>query len=353
VRVVAENFGVMRHIRLRNLFVHDVNGDLRKEREGCGIYFETRGRTESRFDDLVIENCHVVRTDRNGICQRNGSGPRSTRVIIRGNVLEDIGGDAIKLWGTDGGLIERNTVRGARMRCDDYAAGIWPFDCDDTLIQFNEVSGVRGTKDGQGFDSDYRCRRSIFQYNYSHDNEGGFMLICSPGNSYNEGTIIRYNLSQNDGINSARVFHISGVKDTLIHNNTIYVGTNQSLPFVIFNEWAGGNAENTRFVNNLIYVDGRVTYDLGKSRGTVFENNLFYGNHANPPSDSRAVTNAPPLNNPGSGLDGFTSLAGYRLTGLPPFMLGQPVPGNASHDFFSQPIPTNRPPAIGCSEWVE
>jgi len=76
------------------------------------------------------------------------------------------------------------------------------------------------------------------------------MLICSPGKSYNEGTIIRYNLSQNDGLNSARVFHISGVKDSLIHNNTIYVGTNQSLPFVIFNEWAGGIAENTRFVKN-------------------------------------------------------------------------------------------------------
>jgi hypothetical protein len=56
---------------------------------------------------------------------------------------------------------------------------------------------------------------------------------------------------------------------------------------------------------------------------------------------------------PGSGLDGFTSLAGYRLTSLPPFMRGQPVPGNASHDFFSQPIPTNRPPAIGCAEWVQ
>jgi len=35
------------------------------------------------------------------------------------------------------------------------------------------------------------------------------MLICSPGKSYNEGTIIRYNLSQNDGLNSARVFHIA------------------------------------------------------------------------------------------------------------------------------------------------
>ena len=88
VRVVTDGFGKMRHIHLRNLFVHDVNGDLHKEREGCGIYFESRGRNESHFDDLLIENCHVVRTDRNGICQRNGSSARSLRVVIRGNLLE-------------------------------------------------------------------------------------------------------------------------------------------------------------------------------------------------------------------------------------------------------------------------
>ena len=84
-------------------------------------------------------------------------------------LLEDIGGDGIKLWGTDGGFIEKNVVRKARARCNDKeaAAGIWPFACDDTLIQFNEVSGHLGTKDGQAYDSDYWCRRTVFQYNYS------------------------------------------------------------------------------------------------------------------------------------------------------------------------------------------
>ena len=54
-----------------------------------GIYFESKGGKESCFDDLRIENCHVARTDRNGICQRrsNGAG-RSLHVVIRGNVLE-------------------------------------------------------------------------------------------------------------------------------------------------------------------------------------------------------------------------------------------------------------------------
>jgi hypothetical protein len=274
-------------------------------------------------------------------------------VVIRGNVLEYIGGDGIKLWGSNGGLIEHNVIRGGRMRCEDYAAGIWPFDCDDTLIQFNEVSGMKGTKDGQGFDSDYRCRRSVFQFNYSHDNEGGFMLLCSPGKSYNEGTIVRYNLSRNDGINSARVFHISGVRDTLIHNNTIYVGTNQNLPLVLFTEWDGGNGENTRFINNLFYVDGRATYDLGKSLGTVFANNLYFGRHLGRPADGFAVTNRPPLLNAPSGGEGFDSVVGWKLTALPDFMRGQSIAGNARHDFFGKLIPTNRPPAIGCAEWGE
>jgi hypothetical protein len=87
-------------------------------------------------------------------------------------LLEDIGGDGIKLWGTNGGLIERNIIRGARMRCGtgEAAAGIWPFESDDTVIQFNQVSGMKGTQDGQAYDSDYGCRRTLFQYNYSYQN---------------------------------------------------------------------------------------------------------------------------------------------------------------------------------------
>ena len=350
VRVVSDGFGAMRHIHLRKLFVHDVNGDLRKQQEGCGIYFESRGRKQSYFDDLLIENCHLVRTDRNGICQRNGSRTRSLNVVIRGNVLEDIGGDGIKLWGSNGGLIESNVIHGGRMRCDDYAAGIWPFDCDDTLIQFNEVSGMKGTKDGQGFDADYRCRRSVFQSNYSHDNEGGFMLICAPGSSYNEDTVIRYNISQNDGLDSARVFHISGAKNTRIYNNTIYVAPKQNLPLLLFNDWDGGSARDTFFYNNIFYVDGRVSYDWGKSRNTVFENNVFFGNHHEPPKHGRAFTNHPSLLKPGSGGNGIESLAGYQLRDVSGCLPGRVVRDNGGRDFFGNAVSADQPPCVGAAQ---
>src|SRR5512143_1927318 len=172
VRVRAWDYGTMRHIHLRNLYVHDVNGSLVKkdEGEGHGITWENGGgKVQSRFDGLLIEGCHLVRTDRNGICGYVGYRAAKARalpslnVVIRKNLLEDIGGDAIKVWGCDRALVEHNVVRGARTRCDDYAAGIWPWASDNTLIQFNEVSGMKGMKDGQAFDSDAYTTNTTFQ----------------------------------------------------------------------------------------------------------------------------------------------------------------------------------------------
>jgi hypothetical protein len=191
----------------------------------------------------------------------------------------------------------------------------------------------------------------VLQYNYSHDNEGGFMLICSPGNSYCEGTIIRYNISQNDGLNSGRVFHFGGgPKNTFIYNNVIYIGPHQDLPLLLFTEWNRGHAQNTHFYNNIFYVDGRVTYDWGESQNNVFDHNVFFGNHQNRPHDAHARTNQPPLIHPGKGGKGFGSLAVYKLKSNAPLLRGKQIPNNGGRDFFGQPIPTNHPPCIGAFE---
>jgi hypothetical protein len=346
VHLQCDDGHTMTHLHLTDLYVHDVNGDLRKEKEGCGIFFDTHGG-QSRFDDLLIDRCHIVRTDRNGICQRNQSHARSTRVVIRLNLLEDIGGDGIKLWGTNGGLIDRNTLRGGRMRCDDYAAGIWPFDCDDTVIQFNEVSGMKGIKDGEGFDSDYVCKNSIFQYNYSHDNDGGFMLLCSPGNSYCQGTIVRYNISQNDGRNDSAIFHISGnVSQSLIYNNTIYVGAKLDLPLLEFGNWTSYPHNNT-FFNNIFYVDGKVSYKWSKSTETSFDWNVFYGVQVDRPTDAHAMTEKPSLTKAGGAGSGLESLAAYDWIQGASQPVGRIVPGNGSRDILGNPVPADRAPSVG------
>ena len=355
VRISANDCGTLRHIHLKNLYVHDVNGSNGKSREGCGIFFECKGKVPSCFDDLLVENCHVIRTDRNGICGRSAFTDRSRNwfpslnVVIRGNRLEDIGGDCIKPWGCDGCLVEHNVVHGGRQRAEDYAAGIWPWSCDNTVIQFNEVSGMKGTKDGQGFDSDYNCRNSLFQYNYSHDNDGGFMLICTPAASERNvgcvGTVIRYNISQNDG---ARLFHISGpVRDTRIYNNVFFVPADRDILAVLWSDWKGW-AQNTAFYNNIFHVEGKVRYDFGQSAGNVFENNVFFGRHENRPPDPHAILTDPMLVAPGTGGNRRASLDGYKLReGSPCVAAGRAIETAGPHDFWQAPLPTEGNPNIG------
>ena len=81
--------------------------------------------------------------------------------------------------------------------------------------------------------------------------------------------------------------------------------------------------QNTHFLNNIFYVDGRVTYDWGNSTQNVFENNVFFGNHQGRPARPGASIDKPPLMNPGSGAGGFDSLAGYKLRPGVPFARGR------------------------------
>ncbi len=365
IKVLAQDSGTLNHIVLRDLFVHDVNGSLEKSKEGCGIFVEASGETRSRFDGLLIEGCHVVRTDRNGICMRSRFIRRgqnwypSLKVVIRGNLIEDCGGDCIKPWGCEGALVEHNVVKGGRMRCEDYAAGIWPWSSDNTVIQFNEVSGIKGTKDGQSFDCDYNCYNTLIQYNYSHDNEGGFLLVCGPepknGIAGTENSVIRFNISLNDGFSGARVFHISGgaVKNTHLYNNVIHVKKVADLErehvLVKMDNWSGWPTD-TFFRNNIFYVEGTVSYSYGEAKNTVFENNCFFGIHQNRPPDTAAILSDPGFVNPVGG-NGLKSLAGYMLrAGSPCLGAAAELPHNGGRDFWNNPLGPRGPKNVGAFE---
>jgi hypothetical protein len=78
--------------------------------------------------------------------------------------------------------------------------GIWTWDANNVVIQFNESYGNKtGTIDGGGFDLDGGVTNSIMQYNYSHDNAGAGYLLAQFGTARAFGNnIVRYNISQND-----------------------------------------------------------------------------------------------------------------------------------------------------------
>ncbi len=305
VLIQAYDFGDIHHIILNNLEVHHVNGSLVKsEGGGSAILWQNEGDSiPSCFVGLLIENCYIHDCERNGIIS-NGNAARdrwypSKKVVIRNNLLERIPGDGIVPIGCDSALIEYNTMREGTdiLSHEEAAAGIWPWSCDYTVIQFNEVSGHCSKWDGQGFDSDYNCNGTIIRFNLSHNNYGGFLLVCNDGNSlghpFNSGTtnsVIEYNLSINDGIRPyptkregwfSPVFHITGpVENSLIANNIIVLPKrdNQNIPSEMIHMANWGNAwpKNTTIQNNHFFQSPDAYSTLEKAQNTQINNNKVY-----------------------------------------------------------------------------
>ena len=322
--IYAWDKGDVHHIHLKNLTVRDVNGScIKNEGAGNGIYWHNGGdEVPTRFVDLLIENCHIYRCQRNGITGNGNSGRDkwfpSLNVVIRGNLIEQVPGDGIVPIACDGALVEHNIVRDSPdlLRIEDAAAGIWPWSCDNTIIQFNEVSGQNAKWDGQAFDSDYNCRNTVIQYNFSHDNAGGFVMVCNEGNTlgkpYNigtENTIIRHNVSINDGLRAyptrpgwfSPVIHISGpAKQTAIEENVIVIMKKPSPEIdrsvLIMDNGGGPWPENTVFNKNIFYVindEMEYKFITGGSKATQFDGNVFYGNFINKPDDRNAIEKEP------------------------------------------------------------
>jgi hypothetical protein len=363
VHVMLENYGDAHHIYLRRLTIHDVNGSDAQKPNG-GINYTSAGDVKpSRFVDLRIEDNEIYHVDRSGIFgwsdrwQRSKWYP-SLSVVVRGNALSDVGGDGIVVVATDGALVENNIVSHANQRSTDYDVAIWPWSADNTVIQFNEAYETKGQRDGEGFDSDWNSRNTIIQYNYSHDNDGGFLLICNEGgdspeeSAGNIGTIVRYNISQND---RTRGINIAGpTKNTLIYNNTIYVGPEHKVDLVVLSDWHGW-ASDTSFLNNVFYVDGiaQFSYALsrnpdgayltapgnGQSTNNVFDSNVYFGD-LQPPKDAHALTTDPKFLAVGQGRIGRESLAGYRLQpGSPAIGSAMQIANNGGRDFWGTVLP--------------
>lgn len=309
VYLLLDNFGEARQICLNHLYIHDVNGsDVKKAGGGAGISWNNRGKkVKSRFDGLLIENCKLVRTDRNGITgggytHRNNWYP-NLHVVIRGNDLYDIGGDGIVPIGCDGAIVEYNCLikGGQRFPEGDASAGIWPWSCDNTLIQYNFVAYMAGPWDSQGYDSDWNCKHSVFQYNYSYDNLGGFFLICSPTKKKQAGnrrTIIRYNISYNDGgrvtwksAGFSPIFHISGpVKNIRIYHNIVIrdrtANPKEDKSLVTFTTWGGGWPSHISFTKNYFITTDTFTCKYGKTTHYSFSNNHWIGHFVNCPKNA-------------------------------------------------------------------
>ncbi|HFR3166654.1 TPA: right-handed parallel beta-helix repeat-containing protein, partial [Streptococcus suis] len=258
----------------------------------------------------------------------------STNVVVRGNRIEKAGGDSITVRDTDGALIEYNISADARYQDTGYNAGIWPFQASNTVIQYNESFRTHGVQDGQGLDLDHVSNNSVMQYNYSHDNEGGFMLIM---NWYEQTSpTVRYNISQND---KDKIFELArgGAQGTAIYNNTIFSDSKLTgrAGVIDMPSTSGGTGVKDIFLfNNIFYfTDGEKMFveasDAGKYKDSIhFYNNAYVGVEV--PDDPKAITEGITLKGVGTGPTENKSMianAGKFLTGQ---LDGYRLPENSS-----------------------
>lgn len=293
VWVVADKgAGVLSHIHLKNLHIHNIKGIIgqgRKEKRTSGIAFTTFDDTsECRFDDIWIDGCVINDCDNQGIITEYSGGgfaPQSERWIktkitnarITNNLIFNISKNAMILRLFDGGVVEYNTCYNTAIGSGDGMSGntIFTASCDGTLFQFNEGYENRSPEaDGSLYDADLRSPNTVWQYSLSHNNAHGLFWGCTTAEDV--GVVCRYNVSNNDkGI----IFCVNyPVAEMIIYNNTVIIGKNTT-PKIISERGVGGDEpRNYSFKNNLIYGgDGFTTYQFAKKYYTRdIENNHYY-----------------------------------------------------------------------------
>lgn len=299
------------NIKIRQCYVHDVVSHTGGEVPGAsakisgGIivlaeYRDLFGHpiiadtaNTAGFKDIEISQNIIYRVMHEGIRTKVEGGrwpnyPRNgEHVTIKNNYIEKTLGDGIVMSEVARmGLVEGNIVKDCAhwLLNDIYYAAVWAHCSDHVLFQYNEVFGTMyGQKDGEAFDADNLCHHTVFQYNYSHNNRGGALLVMD---SQSE-TIFRYNVSANDGWGEGEEIindHATKTKKLdpsvpRIYNNTFYIHHNANRP--LYGSLTGEGF--AYFLNNLFIVkEGTAQLSLGKtalSPDSVIEDNVFPSPH--------------------------------------------------------------------------
>lgn len=368
VYVLASNYGTMHGITLQNLVIHNVLGSYNKDVNTGGIFCNISGSGKiTTFDSLLIDHCKVYNVDLTGISNesswaylrsiKNDSGwYPSTHLVIQNCEVDSIGGNSIIVRAAANPIVQYCKVYKGSWRYTGNS--IFAFNCDDATFQYNEVSFNKfntGDRDASAYDADYRCHRTVFQYNYSHDNDGGaFVVVCDPNyaNTFDDSCVIRYNISQNDahkaGGKEGAAFRIDGlVTNTLIYNNTIYTSTD--FTNVVYHcAWGGGTSgtlpTTTSYYNNIFYLNkSKAGFTVNSSKGNTFSHNTYFygakytGTH---PTDAAALTTDPLFINPGKASLGINTVDGYKLQPTSPCVnTGLLLANHSPIDFWGNPVP--------------
>ncbi|MCI5825312.1 MAG: hypothetical protein MR006_01425 [Arcanobacterium sp.] len=319
---IAQNKGTLDHVVLKNLYVHDVQGNVYNKHSLNGaIYFSAFIATEKmapeserrsaafkpslakptngypRFNDLQITDNRVENSNRWGIAatySAYGSAAvdeldqipddvitkyGATNVVVSRNFIKNIGGDAITVMYGYKPLVESNvaTEIATQMNTSDYifakdgsptkfvkiggrvAASIWPWKSKNAVFRFNEGLNTRGADRGNG---------------------DGMPWDADSG----DGTLYEYNYSANNSGGTVMFCGHQAANSTFRFN----IAQNDSLGALSPTYWVPlyhGLYPNAHVYNNTFYLKegASILHPAQAQQGTMkVENNIFYNMSAQP-----------------------------------------------------------------------
>ena len=276
VAVIAKNKGVRHGITLRNLLIHDVNGNVYDKHMNNGGIYMTALRPEkeevtgvARYKDVMVEGCFVYQVSRWGIAvgytyahEKFQGAELEEEIFLKygheniricDNYVKAAGGDGITAMYALRPLVEHNMADSIACEINDriysepgnrlgkVAAAIWPWKCKDALFRYNEGADTRLNQDGMAYDAD-SGDGTIYEYNYSRQNEGGCVMFCLQEAIHNT---FCNNVSFDD---LGGTISPAENPDALIKDNIFYV--RKGVPFVRKN-MDGGNykLEDNQIIN--------------------------------------------------------------------------------------------------------
>lgn len=343
-------------------------GDNDHQYANAAIYVRSFSTTRLRIEgnDIRDSTCAGIIVQTFG-----GARGRGFETRVEHNSISNVGSDGIVLINQDAPLIQYNLCIGAGNNSGKSAqvapvlgynglavAGMWAKGCNSALFQYNYCEGTKKIQhDGQAWDFDHDNKGTlIYQFNYSRDNEGGFLL--STGVEEGLIKICRYNISVNDGSKQNADGQGFFNRHADYANNVFYRDDGKGFEMANYAPLAvTGN-----FSNNVFYLGvpaSNTTVYHGEGR--VFRNNGFFGHHPSSPGEgavladpqfvaATAAVRFKPGAYPFSQQEFRKALAGFQLLAQSPLVdRGVSVPSSGGEDFWGNPLDLG-PMDIGAHE---
>lgn len=324
--LVVENrdAGELFNTVIRNNKIHDVNGRMAggSEKAAGGLIAVVTGegsnhtgKIKSWFNGLTIDGNEVYKVCHEAIYMEsvwasrtlvggsssdtgyqnagNSTWVGSSDVLIENNYVHDVAGDGIVPINTNEALVQYNLIDNSADSRWDYSsnpnhAALWTWDSNNVTFRYNEACntskasvGTAVGNDSMAFDFDYGVQNCLYEYNYSHDNLGGFLMLC-PGPGATINNIARYNVSVNDGLyDGAPIIRLGtgkyGSIGVQIYNNTMYwAESGYTAALMPHSAWEGTVISDVSVFNNIFYGPAKEG-SVSTQSGISYYNNCVYG----------------------------------------------------------------------------